>query len=160
MADEYVVESIMGWRFNLRRRSREYLVKWENYSIAESTWEPEEHLNCPDRLNEFIDSLSEEELRCHNTTRIESLSGFQRHAPFLDCIGVDGPHESDDENSDKPDKQRFYCLVNFEDSDYVEEITVKEFINNEPRAAMKFFEDRLLEEWYRDLNHDDYYEYS
>ena len=31
----------------MRQGIRKYLIKWENYAEAESTWEPEENLSCP-----------------------------------------------------------------------------------------------------------------
>ena len=39
---EYEVENIIGKRVN--GNYNEYLVKWKNYSIEESTWEPESNL--------------------------------------------------------------------------------------------------------------------
>lgn len=140
---EYVVEDIVAWRYNLRRVTKEYNVKWANYPEEENTWEPEENLNCPHILSNFINKLKPKDLGYYNSTTPHKLSGFQRHANFLRCVGSDGPHDSDDESSDKPDKQKFYCLIQFEDSDYIEEISIGEFFENEPRAALEFFEARI-----------------
>ncbi|CAL2051877.1 unnamed protein product [Caenorhabditis brenneri] len=42
--DFYVVETILDKR---RKRGRvEYLVKWKNFGVAESTWEPIKNLRC------------------------------------------------------------------------------------------------------------------
>ncbi|GBP01993.1 hypothetical protein EVAR_71418_1 [Eumeta japonica] len=38
------VEKIVAKRFNPRRRMHEYLVKWENRSLEQNTWEPASHL--------------------------------------------------------------------------------------------------------------------
>ena len=39
---EYEVEKIIDSR--LKRGKLQYLIKWKNYPIEESTWEPEDHL--------------------------------------------------------------------------------------------------------------------
>ncbi|KAL4504112.1 hypothetical protein ABPG72_020950 [Tetrahymena utriculariae] len=42
--DQYEVEKILDSRFNPKTKQKEYLVKWENWPIEDSTWEPYEHL--------------------------------------------------------------------------------------------------------------------
>jgi hypothetical protein len=44
MSDEYEVEEIIGKRLNHKGQTQ-YLIKWEGYSIEDSTWEPLEHLS-------------------------------------------------------------------------------------------------------------------
>lgn len=143
--EEYIVEAIRGWRYNASTRCKEYLIKWKNYTDEDNTWEPEDHLHCPNILKEFKSSLPTEERRCFNHKDPDGLTGFQRHATFDKCIGADGPHESDeDEASDKPDKQKFYALIQFKDSEYAEEVTMKEFLKHQPEEAWKFIEQRLV----------------
>ncbi|RWS22010.1 chromobox protein 1-like protein [Leptotrombidium deliense] len=35
----------------------EYLIKWQGWSHDDNTWEPEDHLNCPDIMKEFEEDL-------------------------------------------------------------------------------------------------------
>jgi len=49
--DVYEVERILDIR-SVKGRT-EYLVKWKDYSEAESSWEPTKNLNCPDLLQQF-----------------------------------------------------------------------------------------------------------
>ena len=52
-AGEYEVEDILDSR--LGRSGPEYLVKWVNYPVFESTWEPAAHLaNALDILRAFL----------------------------------------------------------------------------------------------------------
>lgn len=45
MADgEFVVEAVLGERYNKKKKVKEYLLKWKGYSDAENTWEPEANL--------------------------------------------------------------------------------------------------------------------
>ena len=50
--DVYEVEKILDKR-SVKGRT-EYLVKWKDYSEAESSWEPTKNLNCPDLLRQFL----------------------------------------------------------------------------------------------------------
>jgi hypothetical protein len=49
--EEYVVEKIMNKK--LVKGKVQYFVKWEGYPEGDNTWEPEENLNCPDKVLEF-----------------------------------------------------------------------------------------------------------
>jgi hypothetical protein len=33
---------------------KEYKVIWSGLTVEEATWEPEENLSCPDKINEFL----------------------------------------------------------------------------------------------------------
>ena len=54
----FSVERVLDKR--VRNGQTEYFLKWRNFSIAESTWEPVEHLNCSDLINKFEEKLKEE----------------------------------------------------------------------------------------------------
>jgi len=56
--EEFTVERIYAQR--QMEGIRKYLIKWENYAEAESTWEPEENLSCPDLLKVFTDRLPDQ----------------------------------------------------------------------------------------------------
>jgi chromobox protein 1 len=43
MSEEYIVEEVIGKRLNPKGKTQ-YLIKWEGYSVEESTWEPLENL--------------------------------------------------------------------------------------------------------------------
>ncbi|CAG5097242.1 Oidioi.mRNA.OKI2018_I69.XSR.g14993.t1.cds [Oikopleura dioica] len=49
--EEFEVEKILGKR--KRQGGIEYLIKWAGYDDEQNTWEPEENLDCADRIREF-----------------------------------------------------------------------------------------------------------
>lgn len=49
--DEYVVEKIVSSK--KEKGKILYLIKWKDWPSAANTWEPEEHLSCPELLEEF-----------------------------------------------------------------------------------------------------------
>ena len=50
----YEVEAIVDSRFNPSRQRKEFLVKWSGYPPIWNSWEPEEHLQCPGLMEEFL----------------------------------------------------------------------------------------------------------
>lgn len=56
---EHRIEKILAKRFNPRQKEHEYLIKWENISHENNTWEPASHLEtCPVLLDTFEKQLA------------------------------------------------------------------------------------------------------
>ncbi|XP_031627392.1 uncharacterized protein LOC116343478 isoform X2 [Contarinia nasturtii] len=56
---EHRIEKILAKRFNPRQKEHEYLIKWENVSHENNTWEPASHLEpCPVLLDTFEKQLA------------------------------------------------------------------------------------------------------
>lgn len=147
---EYVVEAVRGWRYHYDEGCIQYCIKWKGYGEEENTWEPRDNLNCDYILKDFIRKLPPKQARYFHVDHHEKLTGFQRNATFVACVGADGAHESDDEDSDKAEKQDFYCLIKFNDSQLAFEVTIKEFLEYEPEEAFKFLESRIFIDGSRD----------
>lgn len=55
---ETKVHTICGAPFKFMvQEGLKFYVKWKGYSLEESTWEPIEHLRCPNLLRSFIDGV-------------------------------------------------------------------------------------------------------
>lgn len=57
--EEYVVEKILQKR--IKKGKIEYFLKWKGYPDSDNTWEPKEHLDCPELIESFETNLKKQQ---------------------------------------------------------------------------------------------------
>ncbi|XP_062859826.1 chromobox protein homolog 1b [Trichomycterus rosablanca] len=144
--EEYVVEKVLDRRVVKGRV--EYLLKWKGFSDEDNTWEPEENLDCPDLIAEYLQSQ-----------RTANETGVKRR-PEGDG---DGKETQPKKRKDEPEKLRGFArgldperiigatdssgelmfLMKWKNSDEADLVPAKEANVKCPQVVISFYEERL-----------------
>lgn len=139
--EEYVVEKVLNRRVVKGRV--EFLLKWKGFSNEDNTWEPEDNLDCPDLIAEFLQSQKtaqegkrkgdegDESKSKKKKDDPEKLRGFARG---LDPERIIGATDSTGE---------LMFLMKWKNSDEADLVPAKEANMKCPQVVISFYEERL-----------------
>ncbi|XP_036445508.1 chromobox protein homolog 1a isoform X1 [Colossoma macropomum] len=149
--DEYVVEKVLDRRVVKGRV--EYLLKWKGFTDEDNTWEPEDNLDCPDLIAEYLQS--------HKKAADGDKKDGKRKAGESDneAGSEDRPKKRKDEQ-EKPrgfarglDPERIIgatdssgelmFLMKWKNSDEADLVPAKEANVKCPQVVISFYEERL-----------------
>uniref|UniRef100_A0A3B5MQ34 Chromobox homolog 3b n=1 Tax=Xiphophorus couchianus TaxID=32473 RepID=A0A3B5MQ34_9TELE len=146
---EFVVEKIIRRRiFNGRV---EYFLKWKGFTDAENTWEPEDNLDCPGLIEEFLRDA-------HLPREAEEEQSEQEFTPKeeMQNSSVLKPDDESDAPTDlstylEPEciigstdrKGELMFLVKWKNSDEVALMPAREASARCPQVVIDFYEQKL-----------------
>ncbi|KAL0984230.1 hypothetical protein UPYG_G00138820 [Umbra pygmaea] len=145
--EEYVVEKVLNRRVVKGRV--EYLLKWKGFSDEDNTWEPEDNLDCPDLIAQFL----QKQKSAH-----ESVGKRKSAGP-----SVEGEESRPKKKKDDPEKLRGFArgldperiigatdstgelmfLMKWKNSDEADLVPAKEANVKCPQVVISFYEERL-----------------
>ncbi|XP_008321617.1 chromobox protein homolog 3b [Cynoglossus semilaevis] len=158
VVQEFAVEKIIRRRiFNGRV---EYFLKWKGFTDADNTWEPEDNLDCPELIEEFLRNSHLSQQNEEEDTEFipkeemtEQETGIQRDHTLPTDSGV---LEPDEEPSDlsahlvpeciigSTDRQgELMFLVKWKNSDDVALLPAREVSARSPQVVIDFYEQKL-----------------
>ncbi|KAK2893232.1 hypothetical protein Q8A73_015716 [Channa argus] len=148
--EEYVVEKVLDRR--VVKGKVEFLLKWKGFSDEDNTWEPEENLDCPDLIAEYMSKQKEREEKKKESKRKavsegsgeseergskrkkeegEKARGFGRGLQPERIIGA----------TDSSGELMF--LMKWKNSDEADLVPAKEANVKCPQVVISFYEERL-----------------
>ncbi|XP_005995669.1 chromobox protein homolog 5 [Latimeria chalumnae] len=153
--EEYVVEKILDRR--VVKGHVEYLLKWKGFSEEHNTWEPEENLDCPELIAEFLKKYKK--LKEGENKLREKSEGAKRKSTVTNG-SEDGRSKRKKEGNDiargferglEPEKiigatdscGDLMFLMKWKDSDEADLVLAKEANVKCPQIVIAFYEERL-----------------
>ncbi|KAL3060351.1 hypothetical protein OYC64_014833 [Pagothenia borchgrevinki] len=165
VVQEFVVEQIILRRiFNGRV---EYFLKWKGFTEADNTWEPEDNLDCPELIQEFLRNthfFNEEEQNEQEFIPKEEMTEQETEISCMQSLQqahtVQSNSEPNDEQSDTPTNLSTYLepeciigatdrkgelmfLVKWKNSDDVALLPAREASARCPQVVIDFYEQKL-----------------
>lgn len=165
---EYEVEKILDRR--VRKGKTEYLIKWKGYDNEEdNTWEPQENLDCEDKIVEFEKARKKDE----KGDAAGASSNKRKSEGGSNTTKKDEPKEKKKKESKEDNKPRgfarglnaeriigatndpgeLFFLIKWKGSDEADLVPAKEANVKIPQIVIKFYEERL--NWYDTKDEDD-----
>ncbi|XP_061771813.1 chromobox protein homolog 3b isoform X3 [Nerophis ophidion] len=158
IVQEFAVERIT--RRRIFNGKVEYLLKWKGFTDADNTWEPEDNLDCPELIEDFlrnhfsgVDEEVEQGLVLKEEMADETeISPSQTHTHHYDGDGVgDADSPADHSAYPQPDciigstdrKGELVFLVKWKNSGDVALLSAHEASARCPQAVIDFYEQRL-----------------
>uniref|UniRef100_UPI00398F1234 chromobox protein homolog 1b isoform X1 n=1 Tax=Pristiophorus japonicus TaxID=55135 RepID=UPI00398F1234 len=149
--EEYVVEKVLDRR--IVKGKVEYLLKWKGFSDDDNTWEPEENLDCPDLIAEFLQSQKV----AHDG--VDKTEGPKRKADS-DTETEENKNKKKREEQEKPrgfargleperiigatdSSGELMFLMKWRNSDEADLVPAKEANVKCPQVVISFYEERL-----------------
>ncbi|KAL7874180.1 hypothetical protein SRHO_G00051500 [Serrasalmus rhombeus] len=168
VVQEFAVEKIIRRRVNDGKV--EYYLKWKGFTDAENTWEPEDNLDCPELIEEFLRNMAVSGEREDSNT-LEPVIQPKEELTELDAdtvhqqqcqskqteskTGQPGDHDTAtaDNRSTSPEPERIIgstdrhgelmFLIKWKDTDDVALLSAREASARWPQMVIGFYEDKL-----------------
>jgi len=163
--EEFVVEKVVDTR--MKSGKREYLLKWKGYPDSESTWEPEENLDCSELIAAYEEKAKKER---EEKKKRKTKDGKEKDGTDSDAntsVSSKKKKKVTEEEENKPrgfdrglqperiigatdSSGELMFLMKWKDSDEADLVPARQANVRCPQVVIAFYEERLT--WH---SHDD-----
>uniref|UniRef100_A0A3Q3BCW3 Chromobox homolog 1b (HP1 beta homolog Drosophila) n=1 Tax=Kryptolebias marmoratus TaxID=37003 RepID=A0A3Q3BCW3_KRYMA len=148
--EEYVVEKVLDRR--VVKGKVEFLLKWKGFSDEDNTWEPEENLDCPDLIAEYMQKHKEKEEKKKEGKRkatsdasgdSEERAGKKRKEEGEKARGFGRGLQPERIIGATDSSGELMFLMKWKNSDEADLVPAKEANVKCPQVVISFYEERL-----------------
>ncbi|KAK6491359.1 chromobox protein-like protein 3-like isoform X1 [Huso huso] len=157
VVQEFVVEKIIERR--VVEGKVEFYLKWKGFTDADNTWEPEENLDCPDLMEEFLNTLNISP-EIDKTSNQQLVEENEVEESSKECQADEPQEANESEEADQPtgfasgfepeliigstdSRGELMFLMKWKDSEEVELVPAREASVKCPQVVIAFYEDKL-----------------
>ncbi|XP_050688306.1 chromobox protein homolog 1-like isoform X3 [Eriocheir sinensis] len=154
--EEYSVEKILDKR--IRHGRVEYYLKWKGYGDEDNTWEPENHLDCPELISEFEerrkkdDAKKKEDKKRKSQVTDDAAKRKPKKAVEEDTRprGFDRGLEAERIIGATDSSGELMFLMKWRGTDEADLVPARQANVRCPQVVIKFYEERLT--WHSSTN--------
>lgn len=148
--EEYVVEKVLDKR--TVRGKTQYLLKWKGYEESESTWEPEDNLDCAELIKAYEDKHKEKDKSSKKDVKREGKKRVRGSSEESEVpaktkadtkTGCDKGYKAEKIIGASDATGELMFLIKWEESDEAELISAKVANKYCPQQVISFYEERL-----------------
>ncbi|PAV76904.1 hypothetical protein WR25_26783 [Diploscapter pachys] len=131
--DVYTVEAVINKR--VQDGKVQYLLKWKDFDLEESTWEPEENISCPDLVREYEAKIKKRTEASDSMDYVKNLASKAADAAWREkeIQQIYGITKAPGE---------LYFLVRWTD-DTADLVPAKQLNTLHPQKVIEFYESKL-----------------
>ncbi|KAI9515031.1 Chromobox protein 1, partial [Dissostichus eleginoides] len=147
--EEYVVEKVLDRRVVKGRV--EFLLKWKGFSEEDNTWEPQDNLDCPDLIAEYMQKHKEKEEKkkegkrkvASETTGDSEERGSKKKKEEEKARGFGRGLQPERIIGATDSSGELMFLMKWKNSDEADLVPAKEANVKCPQVVISFYEERL-----------------
>ncbi|KAK2142857.1 hypothetical protein LSH36_905g00001 [Paralvinella palmiformis] len=146
--EEFIVEKVLDMR--MRNGRKDYLLKWKGFPDSESTWEPEDNLDCSDLIQTYERQRQKDQIQGQDKDKSKD-SGLSKNKKKKAASEDDTDEKKGFDRGLLPHRilgatdssGELMFLINWKDTDKADLVPARQANVRCPQMVIAFYEERL-----------------